>query len=275
MANCGNGVVDVGETCDDGNTVSGDGCSSTCQLETGFLCMAGTPAETCYCNPHILSARWIDYWGAIEIRFKGNVYYNGTATRSSDPKTFCEQMLNATMITALQANYTCYLHSNKDISTALVYVGEHSNFGYTGSTILETINLHIEGCNGTILPNISILNLPIPTPEIVYTNAYTTYPKCQPLSLHFQSKGLTRRAPTITWTATAILPANPTALANLNTALAGSENLVTLDAATVEPLAGHQVTFQTTLQNFLNKTGTNTTDIVFQTTTNVVIEDML
>ncbi len=26
---CGNGVVDVGEQCDDGNTVSGDGCSST------------------------------------------------------------------------------------------------------------------------------------------------------------------------------------------------------------------------------------------------------
>ena len=30
---CGNGVVDFGETCDDGNTVSGDGCSSTCQRE--------------------------------------------------------------------------------------------------------------------------------------------------------------------------------------------------------------------------------------------------
>jgi cysteine-rich repeat protein len=31
--NCGNGVTDAGETCDDGNTVSCDGCSSTCQLE--------------------------------------------------------------------------------------------------------------------------------------------------------------------------------------------------------------------------------------------------
>jgi cysteine-rich repeat protein len=29
---CGNGVVDKedGETCDDGNTISGDGCSSFC-----------------------------------------------------------------------------------------------------------------------------------------------------------------------------------------------------------------------------------------------------
>jgi cysteine-rich repeat protein len=30
---CGNGVIDGGETCDDGNTVSGDGCSSSCQTE--------------------------------------------------------------------------------------------------------------------------------------------------------------------------------------------------------------------------------------------------
>ncbi len=30
---CGNGVVDPGEQCDDGNTTSGDGCSATCQSE--------------------------------------------------------------------------------------------------------------------------------------------------------------------------------------------------------------------------------------------------
>lgn len=28
---CGNSIVETGETCDDGNTVDGDGCSSTCQ----------------------------------------------------------------------------------------------------------------------------------------------------------------------------------------------------------------------------------------------------
>ena len=34
---CGDGIVQVasGEQCDDGNTVSGDGCSATCQLENG------------------------------------------------------------------------------------------------------------------------------------------------------------------------------------------------------------------------------------------------
>ncbi len=31
--NCGNSAVDTGETCDDGNTVDGDGCSATCTNE--------------------------------------------------------------------------------------------------------------------------------------------------------------------------------------------------------------------------------------------------
>ena len=35
---CGNGVVDSGEQCDDGNIASGDGCSSTCLKEAGYTC---------------------------------------------------------------------------------------------------------------------------------------------------------------------------------------------------------------------------------------------
>ncbi|HEX3759606.1 MAG TPA: DUF4215 domain-containing protein, partial [Kofleriaceae bacterium] len=43
---CGNGVVDDGEQCDDGNKLSGDGCSPTCQREE---CGNGTmdPGEIC------------------------------------------------------------------------------------------------------------------------------------------------------------------------------------------------------------------------------------
>lgn len=35
---CGNGNVDEGEACDDGNLVAGDGCSPTCEIEDGFTC---------------------------------------------------------------------------------------------------------------------------------------------------------------------------------------------------------------------------------------------
>ncbi len=35
---CGNGVHDSGETCDDGNTLDGDGCSGDCRVEAGWRC---------------------------------------------------------------------------------------------------------------------------------------------------------------------------------------------------------------------------------------------
>jgi len=37
---CGNGILDTGEACDDGDTTNGDGCSSTCTIEN--LCGNGT-----------------------------------------------------------------------------------------------------------------------------------------------------------------------------------------------------------------------------------------
>lgn len=40
---CGSGSTDAGESCDDGNTANGDGCSSTCEIETGFVC-GGAPS---------------------------------------------------------------------------------------------------------------------------------------------------------------------------------------------------------------------------------------
>jgi cysteine-rich repeat protein len=40
---CGNGILDLGEQCDDGNSASGDGCSSSCATEPGYGC-AGEPS---------------------------------------------------------------------------------------------------------------------------------------------------------------------------------------------------------------------------------------
>lgn len=38
-ATCGNGVLETGEQCDDGNTLSGDGCSSVCAKEQASSCV--------------------------------------------------------------------------------------------------------------------------------------------------------------------------------------------------------------------------------------------
>lgn len=42
---CGDGIVDAGEACDDGGTAAGDGCSATCAIETGYSC--GGEPSTC------------------------------------------------------------------------------------------------------------------------------------------------------------------------------------------------------------------------------------
>ncbi len=46
---CGDGVLFGNETCDDGNTISGDGCSSACVTEPGYLCQ-GQPS-VCFVPP--------------------------------------------------------------------------------------------------------------------------------------------------------------------------------------------------------------------------------
>jgi len=42
---CGNNIIESGETCDDGNITSEDGCSSTCQTESPVACIPAT--EVC------------------------------------------------------------------------------------------------------------------------------------------------------------------------------------------------------------------------------------
>jgi cysteine-rich repeat protein len=39
ITTCGNGIIETGEACDDGNTNSGDGCNACCQIEPGFACL--------------------------------------------------------------------------------------------------------------------------------------------------------------------------------------------------------------------------------------------
>lgn len=49
---CGDGNIDTasGEACDDGNAVSGDGCSELCQIEPGFDCTVNTATDEQPCS---------------------------------------------------------------------------------------------------------------------------------------------------------------------------------------------------------------------------------
>jgi fibro-slime domain-containing protein len=47
---CGNGAIETGEACDDGNTNAGDGCSAACTVETGFGCAAAAHDDAVDCT---------------------------------------------------------------------------------------------------------------------------------------------------------------------------------------------------------------------------------
>jgi len=52
---CGNGVLESGEPCDDGNTTAGDGCNDGCQREPGFSCEGEPSLCTTICGDGIVA----------------------------------------------------------------------------------------------------------------------------------------------------------------------------------------------------------------------------
>ena len=46
---CGDGIPSGAEECDDGNTAAGDGCSSTCTIESGWECATPSPGGGSHC----------------------------------------------------------------------------------------------------------------------------------------------------------------------------------------------------------------------------------
>jgi cysteine-rich repeat protein len=56
---CGDGLIVGNEACDDGNAVSGEGCSSTCTVEVFYTC-SGQPSVCVYNGPAICGNRRIE-----------------------------------------------------------------------------------------------------------------------------------------------------------------------------------------------------------------------
>ncbi len=51
---CGNGIVDIGEECDDGNLASGDGCTPNCTFGRGLCCILQDLGTNDNCIPDVL-----------------------------------------------------------------------------------------------------------------------------------------------------------------------------------------------------------------------------
>lgn len=82
-ASCGNHILDTGEECDDGNTNSYDGCSNTCQLESGYA-VNGTGTCVYPLNP---VAYWYTSAGNVN---ETNIYSGLQITMQVDTITCSE-----------------------------------------------------------------------------------------------------------------------------------------------------------------------------------------
>lgn len=92
---CGNGILEPGEQCDDNNVVSGDGCSSTCQIEDVCNVTCGCPYSQ-------------GYWGTKRFRA-----YPYTGKKSKNVANTCSWPLNSSIVCT--TSVLCDQHLENDV----------------------------------------------------------------------------------------------------------------------------------------------------------------
>lgn len=71
-SDCGNGMLDADESCDDGNDFIGDGCSSVCQIEDGWKCTVPVaPGEVA--DPSFEDGTPNDFWAESSSHFSSPI----------------------------------------------------------------------------------------------------------------------------------------------------------------------------------------------------------
>ena len=120
---CGNGVLEAGEACDDGNTVPGDGCSASCQLEIELV--AGSILITeIMANPKAATdstGEWIELYnpGVAAVELAGLTLQVNTATQVIQSGTSLLLQPKAYALLARSADQTV----NGGINPLFVYSG--------------------------------------------------------------------------------------------------------------------------------------------------------
>lgn len=108
---CGDGIKINGtwggaEQCDDGNTVSQDGCSSTCQIESQYTCFdqvlksnsQSIPGSDCTCEPLNLQGELSSQNSEITINFNTSIQVANDTTNGLATLDACKLFLNFTSL---------------------------------------------------------------------------------------------------------------------------------------------------------------------------------
>ena len=82
---CGNGLIEASEVCDDGNTLIGDGCSFQCSVEVGWACFTSAPAKVERCpNSTKNSSLMLSTTGNLTCNSSFNGGSDGTGSGNGD-----------------------------------------------------------------------------------------------------------------------------------------------------------------------------------------------
>jgi len=103
---CGDGLVNPGEQCDDGNTTNGDGCDATCQIEPCWAC-GGEPSvcELAQATMDVDAAGSVGFYPSIAIGSDGLPVISQYDAGNDDLKVaHCNDLQCATRTTTVVAN---------------------------------------------------------------------------------------------------------------------------------------------------------------------------
>ncbi len=126
LATCGNGTLESPETCDDGGTSSGDGCTDGCQEELGWSC-SGSPSS---CTEMCASA---DYRGFVNHEY----IYCAVADDWVDAQTSCQSLGTGWDLVQIDTKKEDYLVAKTSYTlnaNNYVWIGLTDQSGENGST---------------------------------------------------------------------------------------------------------------------------------------------
>jgi cysteine-rich repeat protein len=156
-SSCGNNVRDLGEACDDGNFVTGDGCSNICQIEEGYDC-DGNLGQASTCRIDIFVTCGNGVVDGIEACDDGNDNDND-ACRNNCQRTLCGdgviQVPNSNGVTE-RCDDGNNVNTDDCLNTCQTpFCGD--GFTRAGSEQCDDGNgLSGDGCNGCRLENVNV-----------------------------------------------------------------------------------------------------------------------
>jgi cysteine-rich repeat protein len=139
---CGNGVIDNGEQCDDGNLIAGDGCNPCCQIEMNYTCVR--QPSVCVLTDNVA---FVDANNACNGTGTHDDPYCSISLAVPDPRTF---ILIAARNTSEQVDIVGQNHALIGYSTTGLDYPTIQHLRIRGQSNVAVLGLEVRGGSGAV-----------------------------------------------------------------------------------------------------------------------------